>query len=772
MWQSDIKKTPMKVFKKLMLLLALLLVFGLLRAQVECQHHNIRDTLSKNMFANLNILNQAGVEIHNALDAQVRTPDGRLVYRYYVPKMINETGRGLWSLGPNGAGWFWETNTYTGGRLLVDKLDLPNYTGDLILSLTLRHPLDTNSVVCQTELKLPLSNGIIDYNRMTDEKVRENFGYYRGLSFELEEIKDRFTLANLRDFTLVNSSSHTICEDIDIRIRQSSSGWDFYELKLKDICVPPGRHTLTPEQFASATIDDRYEKRDTLRPFQVLDQLAGSESGDVANVPAIKHGARVLPTKERYFNAALNISVDFLAILDPYLSPLPPSSFTLLEDMDGHPLSLQRPDSDDFTGPDLSPASPYGDLFLKMEARVLMSYNVFRADDLTNEQVANLFFDSEFGRLAPFTVQQHGPLEVILPSLNFAAGGSEKEAQQGFTFIIRHYDLLYCFGIYPFSYFGDESYFKPEATINSIEINGHRLHFSFADEADWVPTDFTLLPGKKTTTLSKADYYTRLNTFLLYEKDSQGKPELEVTLKGEAGAARLKHLLTLPYTTDQLDSIQFPSLKRQTVGKNGRFSFQEYREEEFGVTYGLPQSMPITEFSDINKFIVDETLGIDKDGNLIKTGSSGVSSQITGEVDQEVTISGKKKIFYGMFNKEKGLDDFCFAVSRYEAEGIPKQFFRAITLLDNIQDNSVLKTMLHDNKKYDVYRSPLKTGFLHNDPNPGMSLLVTGGDYLYQFTVSGINEGEIRAWLTPIKIEGKSLKLAPMGSDNYDISLE
>ncbi|MFK8161777.1 MAG: hypothetical protein AB8H12_04875 [Lewinella sp.] len=759
----------MKAFKKLMLLLALLLVIGLLRAQVQCNYHGLKDTLSKDMLANLRISNFTGVEIHNALDARVYSADGRMVYRYYVPKMINKKWNGEWSTAPGKNQSFGETLAYTDGRLLVDDLNLPAYSGDLRLTLTLRHPLDTQSIVCQTELTLPLSKGIIDFDRMTDEKTRKATGYFKGLKVELPEITGRFTLTSLQDLTLENTSTHTICDDLGLRIAQPGRSWNSYELKLKNICIPPGRHSLSPEQLATAIIEDRYEQRDTLRPLQIQAQLDGAGQSSMKRIETKQHGVLVLPTKT-YYNPALNLSVDFTTAIDDSPGVSPPSKFSITEDTTGQILDFTRPER--ARSPGLRPASPYGETLLSRSSGHVVTYQTLRSDDMTTAQLP--VFLSKLIKVPStfFKTIQREPFEITFPTLP-ASFPKKRGTPPGLVFAVRYQELVYLFSFSRIGREQEKDFIGDQKLSNGIELNGHRLQFSFANSNSFWPTDAVLIPGTKTKARNKATYDQYLKTFLVYAEEGKGKPHYEINLLPGQGQARLDHLLTLPYTPEQLKAVAFPSIQREVLRDN-RFTFKQHTEAGFNAEWGVPEQVYTPDFTLLANSATGAdwatTFGIDPNGNLAKWVTPGISRTYS-EVDKEITVNGSQLMFYGSMHEDKGTKGFSFAVCRFPTAEVPKEFYRAMTLQLNSREHSILETMMHQNDQYNVYRSPYTRGFLFNTTYPGMSLLVTGGEHLYQFTVIGLNKPEILSWFNTIKVEGKQLMVKPLGN-NYMIGLE
>lgn len=760
----------MKNFEKQLLLVALWLISTSVQGQVQCSFHGLESTLSKEVLANVQVLNFTGVEIHNALDARVYDAAGRTVYRYYVPKMINETGSREWSVVPGKQETFREILPFTNGRIVTDQLDLATYTGSLQLTLTLRHPLDTQSVVCRTKLTLPLSEGIIDFEEMTDPEARKSTGYYKSLSVEFPMPEGRFTPADLQNLNLVNTSEHTICDELQVSMRQQGRSWSTYELKLGNICVPPGSHRLTEKQLAAAVIEDRFDQRDTLRALQVQARLAGKGLTKGVEVSAKKHGTQVFPIKSHY-NPALNLSVDFLLPQDPMQASLAPDQYTMLVNTEGENIKLQQPEISRYGGVDLYPATPYGDMFMSREAGGWLQYRVFRASDLIIEHTKDLRIGLPLDAKGNYVVDKHGPFEVAYFSTPPSDNVAETPNRTSFGCKVKYYDMVYLFMLSSMVYGDTAVSFSPASILNSIEINGHRLQFNFTDEANWSPSSVSVVPGEKTRTLPKEEYLTRLKTFVLYAMESEGKSEWEVSLSDEGGKARLENLLSLPYPKAQLDTIRFPMTKRKVVGENGRFQFRSYADSILDVSFGVPEGMPASEFSLIDNEAVNRKISTDEDGNVVGITHAG-RKDLADEVNPQVTLKGIQKSFYGVFHKEKGLGDFSFSVERYTKENVPKQFYRALTLMHSQREKSIQKTMLHQYGKQTIYRSPLMEGVLHNGNNPGMSLLVVGEEYLFQFTVSGVNKGEILAWLNTIKVKGKFLKIASWGDFNYNISLE
>jgi hypothetical protein len=761
----------MKTFRELTLFLALLFMAGLLRAQVNCNYHGLKDTLSKDMLANLRISNHTGVEIHNALDARGYSEDGRMVYRYYVPKMINAPWSGMWSLNPQESQFGKKTLAFTDGNWLVDDLKLSTYIGDLRLSLTLRHPLDTQSIVCRTELTLPVSNGVIDFDQMTDDKTRKATGYFKGLSLDFPEATSRFTPASLHGLELINTSAHTICDDLEIHMKQQGNGREVYGIKLTNICIPPGQHALSAAQIAAASIEDRFEDRDTLRPIQIQYRLSGAGRSNSIRIPTKRHGALTLPT-QTYFNPALNLSVDFVSPLDDGPSPPSLSEFTVVEDTEGQILEVIRPNSSN--SPDLRPASPFGDRFMSRGLGGLVMYQTVRSEDLSPAQLSTFLSKMGGGFSTVFKTVQRGPFEVVFPTATPSRPVHRRAKPSTMLFAVRYQELIYLFGLSSMGGGPGDDPFDIRKFANSIEINGHRLQFSFPAEGGIWPNDVSVSPGTKTVSLTREAYTERLKTFFFYAKGAKGDRDYEVNLRPGKGQDRLNELLALPYSAVQLDSAVYPAMKREVLGEE-RFSFKEHSEEGFDAKWGIPEQVytPGYSLTAQNRSGADwvTTFGIDADGNLAKWASPGVS-RTYGKVDKEIRVNGRQVMFYGSMHEGTGVRGFSFSAAQFPNEEVPKEFYRAITLQLNSLEHSVLKTMMHDNEQYDVYRSPLTNGFLFNEKYPGMSLLVTGGKNLYQFTVVGINKQEILNWFRTIKVEGKSLKIEPKGADNYHIWLE
>jgi len=680
--------------KQLTLFMGLLFLTGLLSAQVKCNYHGLKDTLSKTMLSNLDINNYTGVEIHNAFDAQVHTAGGQLVYRYYVPKMINAPWNGKWSLVPGESRMGRPAHVFMDGKLVVDELDLPAYTGDLRMSLTLRHPLDTQSIVCRTVMTLPVAEGIIDFDRMTDKKTRKSTGYFDNLKVELPEVGKRFTPADLAAVKLVNKSGHIICDDLEIHLSQQGRGRKVYGMKLTNLCIPPGEHTLSPEQIATAIIEDRFAGRDTLRPLQMQYQLKGTGRSQSKEIPTKLHGALTLP-KKTYYNPALNLSVDFVTPLEGNVPFYTPDKVTVVEDTTGQVLEIVWPRSPGRL--DLKPASPFGASFMNRSFGGVVTYRTLRSEDLNSVQLPAFLAKMMNGISVDFKSVQRGAFEVLLPAAGSPVGAQRRRAQPStLLFAVRYRGLIYIFAVAPMGMGGEENTFDRQEIAEGIELDGHRFQFSFPEDGGLFPEDVSIVPGTNTVATTEEAYAKRLNTFLFYAKKAKGKGSYQTSLEPGKDQGRLDELLTFPYTNQQLDSVAFPAMKREVLGAE-RFSFKQHSEDGFEAKWGVPEQVLKPGFSLLSQSATGAewttTFGIDKDGNLTKWASPGVSS-------------------YGSMHQGGEIRGFSFSVAEFPRGDVPKEFYRAITLQNNSIEHSIRKTMLHDNEQYDVYRSPFTTGFL------------------------------------------------------------
>lgn len=758
--------------KRIVLLLLVLAAFNENNAQVFCGYHGLKDTLTKEMLTNLTVSNMVRVKIHSALDARAFDATGRIVYRYYVPKLESAVGRESWSVRPGETRFGRAYRLLDGGEPLLDELNLSGYTGDLKLSLTLRHPLDTQSIIARKEMVLPLVKGVIDFERVKDKEVRQSTGYFVGLRAELPEFTGRFTPEKLGEIKLVNTSGHTICEDVEISLNQQGGYRSIYAVKLTEICIPPGEHAIGRERAAAAVSTDRFAERDTLRSIQLQCRLAGVGSTRTQKISARLHGAVNLPVRT-FFNPALNIAVDFVDPLEESAPMASPGKTVVVKDSAGRVLDVVFPRSSG--GLSLAPANPYGATFFNRETETAVLYRVLRSDDLETPQLESFMDKILGGDLCRWKTVQRGDFELVFPTDGPAvAAGRLTKRPPAFLFAARYRALIYIFGVFATDSETDKGGLGRREIIRRIELNGHRFRFRFAPGGGIFPEDVAVVPGANTVSSAEAVYTKRLKTFLYYAGNVGATPGSHRSLVRGEDRSRLDELLGLPFTDRQLDSVSFPAMQQEVLGDK-RFDFVRHEEAGFRASWGVPAQVARPGFSLAAKSTTGSewatTFGIDKDGNLTKWSTPGVSNTY-GEVVQEISLTGRQVMYYSSMYPEANTRGFSFAVAEFPAGAAPKEFYRAITMQLNGSEHSVRRTMLHQNEGYDVYRSPLIPGFLYTTNNPGMSVLVTGGEKLYQFTAVGINEGEVLRWLNTVKLEGKQLRVEGNRTVGYKVRLE